>query len=92
MSVRPCRNLGARSGSERATDGRMAGARAKTRDGRRRGRIKFPVSPVNVGCKVLYSTMMSLQYRLSLTTGNTAGVALKTHDSIKISKAQSQTN
>ena len=42
VSVRPCR-----CGSVRARHGRMAGTRAKTRDGRRRGRRKFPVSPLN---------------------------------------------
>ena len=41
VSVYPCR-----CGSERARHGRMAGTRAKTRDGRRRGRRKFPVSPL----------------------------------------------
>ena len=43
VSVRPCR-----CGSVRARHGRMAGTRAKTRDGRRRGRRKFPVRPVSV--------------------------------------------
>ena len=41
VSMCPCR-----CGSERARHGRMAGTRAKTRDGRRRGRRKFPVSPL----------------------------------------------
>ena len=41
VSMCPCR-----CGSERARHGRMAGTRAKTRDGRRRGRRKFPVRPV----------------------------------------------
>ena len=43
VSMCPCR-----CGSERARHGRMAGTRAKTRDGRRRGRRKFPVRPVNI--------------------------------------------
>ena len=46
MSVSSCR-----SGSERARHGRMAGTRAKTRDGRRRGRRKIPVSPLTVTCQ-----------------------------------------
>ena len=38
VSMRRCR-----SGSERATDGRMAGARAKTRDGRRSDELLDPL-------------------------------------------------
>ena len=46
VSMCPCR-----CGSVRARHGRMAGTRAKTRDGRRRGRRKFPVRPVTKGHK-----------------------------------------
>ena len=66
VSIYPCR-----CGSERARHGRMAGTRAKTRDGRRRGRRKFPVSPLtyaSYGQEITF-TFRTLQKRLKTTQG-----------------------